>query len=241
GGAAFDRRVGGRGIRGRRGDRGAVVGRRHVVRGGLAAGDDDGGAQEGGEQDAWCHRMLHRWKGGAAQRLPPKMPPSTPRRICRPTWLPIVRAVCLAMVSIMPWRRLVPNSVSRTTSPKPRSPSSCFAGAGLPFAGASAGASARRAASISAADWRFTGLSYFAPTGLPARTAARSASVIAPILQRGGAISVFSTGIGTPLSCSVDTSASPVPSLPIALATSRSGLETKVSAAVFTAFWSRGV
>ena len=40
------------------------------------------------------------------------MPPSTPRRICRPSWLPTVRAACLAMVSTMPWRRLVPHSKS---------------------------------------------------------------------------------------------------------------------------------
>jgi hypothetical protein len=36
--------------------------------------------------------------------------------------------------------------------------------------------------------------------------------VMAPIRQRGGAIRVCATGLGTPLSCSVDTSASPVPS-----------------------------
>src|SRR3546814_16904274 len=47
------------------------------------------------------------------------MPPSRPRRISRPIWLPTVRAVCLAMVSIMPWRRLVPNNASFITSPMP--------------------------------------------------------------------------------------------------------------------------
>jgi hypothetical protein len=64
--------------------------------------------------------------------------------------------------------------------------------------------------------------------------------VIGPIRQRGGAIIVCCTGIGTPLSCSVDTSASPVPSWLSTLATSSFGFGTKVSAAVFTAFWSRG-
>ena len=61
------------------------------------------------------------------------------------------------------------------------------------------------------------------PTGLRARTAARSSGVIAPIRQRGGAISVRSTGIGTPFSCSVETSASPTPSWEMTLATSSFG------------------
>ena len=94
---------------------------------------------------------------------------------------------------------------------------------------------------ISYADSRLTAVSYFAPMGLRARTAARSSAVIAPIRQRGGHISVRSTGIGTPFSCSVDTSASPTPSCEITVATSSLGLATKVSAAVRTAFWSRGV
>jgi hypothetical protein len=80
-----------------------------------------------------------------------------------------------------------------------------------------------------------------APTGLRARTAARSSGVIAPMRHRGGAITVRSTGDGTPLSCSVDTSASPTPSWPMTAATSSAGFGTNVSAAVRTAFWSRGV
>jgi len=77
--------------------------------------------------------------------------------------------------------------------------------------------------------------------GLRARTVARSSAVIAPMRLRGGAIIVRCTGIGTPLSCSVDTSASPTPSVEITLATSSFGFATNVSAAVRTAFWSRGV
>jgi hypothetical protein len=57
-------------------------------------------------------------------------------------------------------------------------------------------------------------------------------------------MSVRSTGIGTAcasaVSCSVDTSASPTPSAEMVFATSSPGLATKVSAAVRTAFWSRG-
>ena len=84
-------------------------------------------------------------------------------------------------------------------------------------------------------------MSYLPPIGLRARTAARSSGVIAPMRQRGGHISVRSTGIGTPLSCSIETSASPTPSCEITSATSSFGLATNVSAAVRTAFWSRGV
>ena len=61
------------------------------------------------------------------------------------------------------------------------------------------------------------------------------------ILDRGGAMSVRCTGIGTPFSCSVDTSASPTPSCAMTSATSSFGFATNVSAAVRTAFWSRGV
>ena len=47
------------------------------------------------------------------------MPPSTPRRIRRPTSLPTVRAACLAMASSMPCRRFVPHRRSLTASPTP--------------------------------------------------------------------------------------------------------------------------
>ena len=50
-----------------------------------------------------------------------------------------------------------------------------------------------------------------------------------------------STGIGTPFSRSMETSASPTPSCDMTSATSSGGLGTKVSAAVFTALRSRGV
>ena len=59
--------------------------------------------------------------------------------------------------------------------------------------------------------------------------------------QRGGQISARSTGSGTAFSWSVETSASPTPSAEIVFATSTFGLDAKVSAAVRTAFWSRGV
>src|SRR2546426_777193 len=62
------------------------------------------------------------------------MPPSTPRRICRPIWLPTVRAARLAMVSTIPWRRLVPVCPSGGAAPRhpfdgahepPRQPEFC--------------------------------------------------------------------------------------------------------------------
>ena len=94
---------------------------------------------------------------------------------------------------------------------------------------------------ISYADSRFTRVSYLPAIGLFARTVVRSSGVIAPIRQRGGQIIVRSTGIGTPLSWSIDTSASPTASSAMALATLSLGFATNVSAAVRTAFWSRGV
>lgn len=153
-----------------------------------------------------------------------------------PTLLPTVRAACLANVSTMPWRRLVPQSRSLIMPPR----SAAFSASASGGRDSSAFSEVRRPR-ISYADSRFTGVSYRAPTGLRAMTAARSSGVIAPIRQRGGQISVRSTGIGTPFSCKVETSASPTPSCEITPATSSFGLATKVSAAVFTAFWSRGV
>src|SRR6266478_7276763 len=62
-----------------------------------------------------AHRDLQR----AHYRLdPPRIPPSTPRRIWRPIWLPTVRAACLAMASTMPWRRFVPQRMSLTCVPR---------------------------------------------------------------------------------------------------------------------------
>ena len=50
-----------------------------------------------------------------------------------------------------------------------------------------------------------------------------------------------STMCGRPLSSRKDTSASPTPSSVMTVAASNSGLARMVSAAVLTAFWSRGV
>src|SRR5262245_33285607 len=138
------------------------------------------------------------------------------------------------MVSSMPCRRVVPPRRSPMAPPAldDSAPLSGFA------AGDSAGA--LRRVRISYADSRFTGVSYFAPTGLRPRTAARSSNVMAPMRQRGGHMRVRSTGMGTALSWSVETRASPTASWPMAWATSSFGLGTKVSAAVRTAFWSRG-
>jgi hypothetical protein len=101
---------------------------------------------------------------------------------------------------------------------------------------------AKNASSASrTADSRFTRVSYFAPTGCARERQCASSGVIAPMRQRGGAIIVRSTGIGTPFSWSVETSASPTASCEIACATSSFGFGANVSAAVLTAFWSRGV
>ena len=69
-------------------------------------------------------------------------------------------------------------------------------------------------------------------TGLSAITCWRSCGVIGPSREAGGRISVRWTIDGTPLSSSVETSASPTPSWVIALAQSKSGLGRNVSAAV---------
>src|SRR5690606_17999317 len=97
--------------------------------------------------------------------------------------------------------------------------------------GACSGAAAcsARLARTSKADSRFSGVSYLPPTGERERTLARSSSLIVPMRQRGGQIRVRCTGMGTPLSCSVDTRASPTASSPITRATSSFGLGTKVA------------
>jgi hypothetical protein len=166
----------------------------------------------------------------------------------------IVRVADFAAVSTAPWRRLVPHRNSSSLLRSSGAGAGAGAGralprgAGAPFGRgggvappASAVFSSARLASISSADSRSTVVSYFAPTGLRARTVARSSIVIAPMRQRGGQIHARSTGIGTAFSCSIDTSASPTPSSEITRATSIFGLGTKVSAAVFTDFMSRGV
>ena len=66
-------------------------------------------------------------------------------------------------------------------------------------------------------------------------TACRSSAVAAPMREHGGRISARSTMLGTPLSRSVETSASPTPSWVIASLTSSFGLARKVSAAARTA------
>ena len=69
----------------------------------------------------------------------------------------------------------------------------------------------------------------------------RCSAEIGPTCAMGGAISVLCTIAGTPLPSSIDTSASPILSCVIAVAVSIFGFWRKVSAAAFTAFWSRGV
>ena len=102
------------------------------------------------------------------RRAPPSTPPSTPRRIWRPSWLPTVRAACLAIVSTMPWRRLVPNRKSFTGCCRSRRPG----GARLCDGGSRRSRRRRggrrrcRAASISYADSRLTAVSYLPPIGL---------------------------------------------------------------------------
>jgi hypothetical protein len=68
----------------------------------------------------------------------------------------------------------------------------------------------------------------------------RSGSVNGPTRPDGGRTSVRSTIEGEPFASSVDTSASPVPSVVMTVAQSKAGLGRKVSAAVLTAFCSRG-
>ena len=70
---------------------------------------------------------------------------------------------------------------------------------------------------------------------------ARSASVMGPMREDGGRIQVRSTMLGTPFGSSVETSASPTASCVIASMVEKAGLGLNVSAATFTAFWSRGV
>ena len=79
------------------------------------------------------------------------------------------------------------------------------------------------------------------PIGSAAIVFWRSSAVIAPIREEGGRISVFCTIEGTPLSSSVETSASPTASCVIASKQEKSGLGRKVSAAALTALVSRGV
>ena len=107
-------------------------------------------------------------------------------------------------------RRDTGSASSRVTGPDRLS-----RGAGVGELSRLAGASAPavRWVRISYADSRLTAVSYLRADRAAARTAARSSGVIAPMRQRGGAISARSTGIGTPLSCSIDTSASPTAEL----------------------------
>ncbi len=83
--------------------------------------------------------------------------------------------------------------------------------------------------------------SYCGPTGEADRIALRSSGVIGPTREDGGRIMVRLTTEGTPPSSSTDTKASPMPSWVMTSAVEKAGLARKVSAATFTAFWSRGV
>ena len=69
----------------------------------------------------------------------------------------------------------------------------------------------------------------------------RSVSDSGPRREAGAMTKARSVTSGRPLSSRKDTSASPTPSSVIAVAASNAGLARIVSAAVFTAFWSRGV
>ena len=65
--------------------------------------------------------------------------------------------------------------------------------------------------------------------------------MIEPSREDGGRTNVRSTMLGTPPAPSVETRASPTPSCVMASLVSKSGLGRNVSAAVATAFCSRGV
>src|SRR5690606_29231026 len=84
--------------------------------GGACGQRECGNAGKGNE--AAIHRFSSFWFR-VDHFLPPNRLPITPRRICRPIWLPTVRALCFAMVSTIPWRRLVPNTMSRIDWPNP--------------------------------------------------------------------------------------------------------------------------
>ena len=72
-------------------------------------------------------------------------------------------------------------------------------------------------------------------------SALRCSGVIGPIWLPGGSTKTRSVTLGRPFSSSRLTRASPTASSVIAVAMSSPGLARMVSAAAFTAFWSRGV
>ena len=201
----------------------------------MALARDQRGAAFGGWAPA-SHR-------NAGVTRPPKIPPSTPRRICRPTWLPIVRAVCLAMVSIMPWRRLVPNSASLTASPKPPPWSCCAAPAPR------RACRRRRRAHPRPRGARPVFRRGFAVDGLVVLRADRTAGAHLRALGIGDRAHAAARRRDQRLlhrhrHALVEQHRHQRlahAEWPMACATSSFGFATKVSAAVFTAFWSRGV
>ena len=64
---------------------------------------------------------------------------------------------------------------------------------------------------------------------------------MAVMALRGGQMVAFCTTDGTPFSSSMDTSATPVPSSPMASSVLKAGLARKLWAATRTAFCSAGV
>src|SRR6185369_7746821 len=92
--------------------------------------DADPGAEEDHQPERYADKHLkgllefvqacllcERASGCYRRRDPPRMPPSTPRRIWRPIPLLMVRAACFAMVSARPWRRFVPHRKSLNAPP----------------------------------------------------------------------------------------------------------------------------
>ena len=84
-------------------------------------------------------------------------------------------------------------------------------------------------------------VSYLPATAEVSIITLRSAAVIGPTRERGGAIRVRSTTEGEPSSCSSETSASPTFNWVMASTTLILGFARKVSAAARIAFWSLAV
>ena len=168
-----------------------------------------------------------------------------PRTSARPIDDPTERTTDFIAASATVWRPELrpPLPVPKPGMVQPESLSDC--GAGCCWAcfccSAALANSAAFFCSSSNANSRSIVLSYWPATGLCAITCWRSCGVIGPSRDAGGRISVRWTIAGMPFSSSVETSASPTLSCVMALAQSKSGFGRKVSAAVRTAFCSRGV
>ena len=88
---------------------------------------------------------------------------------------------------------------------------------------------------------RSTMVSYLPAMRLPRTMSLRCPSLIAPIWLKGKSILARCTTPGAPFSSRKLTSASPVSNSMMASSVLNLGLARKVSAALFTAFWSLGV